>query len=311
MEPNDSRNIVLKIEDPIYFKLVKFINDPIHIRKGPNERVRTRELTNAFNTATNEQITYKNKLPQLMRKFMEEYPNLVNKQVKHDGTIYFGIGLTSDPLPKVKMPALTSKQKNDKRVSQNKLVLDNIQNSICQRANWTVPEYQQMINLNLIYIVMDDDIPNIDSMIYIAIGRLIEYTYIKINKLKKVTKYAEIVKIDFEKSIQSDNVLSYHAEYPVYTNRLAATERTYEAGNRLDAAITKFINPIHILPQFEHIKYPDIKYLYGLVLWLKTNSACKTRIDMRNTQENFDENEVHTWDVEELLDDHSGTLIST
>lgn len=214
------------IQDPIYDKLVKFLNDSNYIRKGTIEIVRTLELTNAFNSATGEQVTYKHKFPRLMKRFMNNYPNLISKQVKHYGTIYSGIGLITDQ-PKVKHQPLTSVEKNERRGIRNRQMLDKLKDSICLRSGWSTTQYQQMVDLSIVSVMIDGDTFNVDAMINVIIGRMTEYVYMKNTKLNGAVKYAESVKKDFERCTELDLEL-LESDGVIYTNRLKAAERTYD-----------------------------------------------------------------------------------
>ena len=297
--------------DPLYEKLVEFINSD-NIRKGTNESIRTKELATAFNIATSSQISYKNKLPQVMSKIMIDNPQLgITKKIKNYGTIYCGIGLSTDPTPKVNNPPLTTKEKNDRRALRNKHILESIKDIICQQSGWTKVQYQQMVNLSMIYIIRDGTYINIEAMICVTLGRLIQYINEKNIVLKQAEKYANLVKADFERCVGLDSMLLENMGV-TYTNRLLAAERTYDAGSRLSAAIVSYNNTIQNLPYVQHIVYPNIQYLQDLSSWLKSHSMHKTRTNMRIDQENFEFDDSPNQIREEILHEYSdvNTLIT-
>lgn len=299
---NDNLNR-FSVYDPIYTKFVAFLCNPDYIRRGINESVRTSELTNSFNNATGECITHTNKLPQFMSRFMFEYPDLsIKKQVKNYGTIYKGIGLYVDPTPEPKRPPLTIKEKNEKRAIRNRIFLDGIQEDVCNMSGWSISQYQQMVNLGHIYIIRTEIGVNIEAIISVAMGRLTQYVNEKIIKLRRLEKYAKLVKVDYEGCTKLD-LERIKDTGPIYTNRLAAATRTYDACNKLERGITNYLNTIGNLPQLQYIVYPDIQQLQVLAEWLKMNSMHKTRQDMKLVQENYDSDtpELVGWIAEDTI----------
>ena len=296
-------------KDPLYNSLVDFINNPNYIRKGINESIRTYELAIAFNNITGNHITHKNKLPQLMSRIMVEHPEfLITKKVRNYGTIYIGIGLSTNPPSKVRRPPMTDKEKNDRRAIRNRKVLDTIQETICRNTGWTIMQYQQMVNLGLICIIRDDTVPNIEAIIAIIIGRLTQYVASKIQKIKRFERHAKLVKADFDRCTQLDLQLMENGS-PIYTNRLMAATRTFDIGIKLEMTINNYVNVVKNLPQLQYIKYPDIQNMYELAKWLKENSMYKTRLDMKVVQTNYDGDipEGVDWVIEDTLYNYGET----
>lgn len=291
----------------IYAKLVAFMHDPRFIRIGTIESVRTVELAAAFNNIMRENAAYKSTFPRLMKQFMTEHSNLsIIKKTKNYGTVYEGIGLTSDPIPQEGTTTILQRSRNEKHIIRNRAFLDEIKMSLCQKCNWTDSHYRQMGTLGLIKLIKHGKNIDSDASISVINGRLIEYIYEKNIKLREKARYALLIKVEFEKAIICDTILSEGNGTPVYTNRLNTAEETYNAGEKLQRAINSYTNRIKSLPSVNISSNPNIDELNDLALWLKSNSMHKTRIDMRIKQEAADPEipQAVNWTLEEGLKYH-------
>ena len=201
---------------------------------------------------------------------------------------------------------MTEKERNDKRAIRNRQTLDTIQNIICQRTGWTSTQYNQMVNLGLIFLIRGKTGLNIEAIIAVIIGRLTQYVANKIQKLRKMENYAQLVKADFDRCTQLDLQLMEDGT-PIYTNRLMAATRTYDAGSKLEDGINSYTNIINNLPQLQYIEYPNIGHIYELAIWLKDNSMYKTRLDMKTIQTNYDGDipQAVDWVIEDKIYDYS------
>ena len=293
-------------DDLIYNRFVTYIHDPNFIRLGSNEIVRTTELTENFNASTGENISHTVKLPRFMRRLMSEYPNLgIIKRISSYGTIYVGIALSHTIPHNPQTLPLTLKSREDTWEINAGALLNNYKDSICAKMGLTTLQYQQMINLRLIYVVHDNKDINIDATHAATLGRLTEYVHIKIKKLKSEESSALLVNNDFTNTINQDIVLSTVMQKPVYTNRLKAAERTYFAGDKLERSINIYLNTINNLPILPYIIYPDIPNLLHLVRELKERSMYTNRQDMKKTQEDDSEpSEFINWDVQPDSDEN-------
>lgn len=301
------RSEIVFQEDRMYYDMLNFINNANYIRKGINESIRTYELAMTFNNITGNNVTHKNKLPQLMSRIMLEHPELsITKKVRNYGTVYVGIGLSTSPPAEPRRPPMTDKEKNDKRAIRNRHTLDTIKDIICRRTGWTIIQYQQMVNLGLICIIRGKTGPNIEAIIAIMVGRLTQYVANKIQKLQKLEKYAQLVKADLSRCTQLDLQLTEN-ETPIYTNRLMAATRTYDAGTKLEKEINSYTNILQSLPQLQYIEYPNIQHIYELAIWLKDNTMYKTRLDMKLVQTNYDGDipQAVDWIIEDTIYDYS------
>lgn len=272
-----------------YEKLVTFIHDPRFIRIGTRESVRTVELAVAFNNTMRENVAHTSTFPRLMKQFIADYSTLsIIKKVKNYGTIYEGIGLTTDPVPQEGKTILLQKEVNDKYLIRDRAFLNEIKKTICHRCHWTDNQYRQMGALGLICLIRDGRDLDVDITVHITIGRLFEYIHERNIKLRNSSRYALNIKFAFEKAIGWDGTLSKDNGTPVYTNRLLIAEETYDAGEKLQRAINSYTNRIQSLPTVNIRSNPNIEELNDLVGWLKSNSMHKTRIDMRIQQEAAD-----------------------
>ena len=303
-----------------YEKLVAFIHNPEFIRIGPIESVRTIELAATFNNTMKEVLAYKNAFPRLMKRLMVDYPNLlITKRVKNYGTIYKGIGLTTDPIPQQGTAVLLQKGVNEKYLIRDRTFLNKVEKDICEKCCWTSDQYRQMGTLGIIKLIhgksgarASERTLNIDATIYVIIGELIKYIH-EINlKLEEKARYGLSIKIAFEKAIRWDATLSEGNGTPVYTNRLLIAEETYNVGEKLQRAVNSYRNRIQSLPKVNVIEYVNIEELNDLISWLKTNSIHKTRVDMKIQQEAVDpetcqavnwtlEDEIKQYDNDTLL----------
>jgi len=257
-----------------YEKLVTFIHNPAFIRIGTIESVRTAELAATFNNTMSENVAYKTTFPRLMKRLLAEYPNLsISKQVKNYGTIYNGIGLTTDPIPKRGVAVILQKERNDKNYIYKREFLDKSEKDICQRCNWTSSQYRQMGTLGLIKFIKTNSILNIDATIYVIIGNLIQYIHEQNIKLNDKGKNALNTKALFENAISLDMILSENARTPIYTNRSLVAKETYAVGEKLQRAVYSYMNRIQSLPKLDIIMYPNLEELNNLIMWLKNNST--------------------------------------
>lgn len=281
-----------------YDKLVSFVHDPRFIRVSPSDSVRTTELTAAFNNTMQEHIASKTVFPKLMNKLIDDYPKFsITKKVKNYGTIYQGIGLTTDPIPQEGKAVPIQRQTNDKYLCLDRNFLKERQNAICKQCGWTDNQYKQMGALGIIHINRE---LNITATIYVIFGRLTEYIGNEILKLKRKIRYAKSIKVDFEKSTDYDKTLFEDDDTPIYTNRLKVATLTYDAGQKLQKSLNSYIDRINAIPKLDIIDYINTTEVDELIKWLKDNSMCKTRIDMAKQQQvaNPDPPQYVNWTVE-------------
>ena len=76
-----------------------------------------------------------------------------------------------------------------------------------------------MVNLGHIYIIRTEIGVNIEAIISVAMGRLTQYVNGKIIKLRRLEKYAKLVKVDYEGCTKLD-LERIKDTGPIYTNRL-------------------------------------------------------------------------------------------
>jgi len=244
-----------------------------HIRIGPNETVRTSELSEYFSEITGQKTSHTCKFPRLMKKFMIDHPNLsITKKVRNYGTIYIGLGLAPLPQAKFKRPALIMKNASDRRLARNYFLLDNIRDAICQKTGWSIIQYQQMVNLGLVYVIRDDNVTNVDAMIIVSKARILLYVNEVKNKLMRKSVLANIAVNNSMRAAVEDKILTKKNSMYMYTNRLLIAEKTYIAGYQLEVMIQSYVNKTADLPQIEHFTYPNIQNLSITAVWLKDNS---------------------------------------
>lgn len=177
---------LFNMNDPLYDKFVTFIHNPELIRLGLNEQIRTSELASHFNKNVGETISHTVRLPKIMNRLIEEYPNLgIVKKLRSCGTVYTGLGVANENSAEQRFPTLVPKINKEKWQRSSKILLDNFKKEISDKMKLSDIQYQQMVNLNLIYIVHDNKTINIELTYLATIGRLIEYTCNKINKIKR------------------------------------------------------------------------------------------------------------------------------
>lgn len=295
-----------------YGKLVSFIHDSRFIRLGATESVRTVELARAFNNTMEENVAYQNVFPRLMKRLISEYSNLsIIKKTKNYGTIYQGIGLTTDPIPQEGTATLLQKETNQRYIIRDRAFLNKIKEDLCKQCGWTDSQYRQMGTLGIIKLIKGDKNVDINTTIYVTMGRLFEYIHENNLKLKAKTRYASNIKIAFEKAINWDATLSENNGTPVYTNRLLIAEETYHAGDKLQRAVNSYINRIQSLPAVNILSNPNIDELNYLITWLKSNSMHKTRLDMKIKQEDADPEipQAVNWTLEDEIKEYDNDTL--
>lgn len=297
------------LDDILYEKFVAFINNTQYIQLNTKGSVRTTELSEEFNNVMHENISNTVKLPQLMGRLMNDYPTMgIIKKVRNYGTIYIGVSLSRLNFKEQKQPSLTQKQKDENRAMKKRIILERYKMEICEETGWTEIQYQQLVNLGLIYLVHNNNILNRTMTLLITKGQLGKYIDSAIVKLKRAERAAKIIMNDYNQTEFQDITLMGYNNYPTYTNRLKSSELTYNAGANLERKINSYINTIGILPVIPDIDYPYIEELTLLVFNLKEHSMSKTRRDMKITQEQYDGEHQQFIDlpIDNILDSHTG-----
>jgi hypothetical protein len=278
--------------DNLVEQIKSIITNPVYIRLGVNEMIRSKELAEYLSVLTGTHITHTRKLPNIMTDIITKSPELnIIKKIKTNGTVYIGLTIANNPVAKSRNPPLNTQQKNERRRARNTEILNTIKIKICEQCGWTEQQYQQMCNLGLIQVIRDGNVINISCMITVAVGNLIKYIYDKILILKREERRALIIKEDFNKAQRNDSILSINTDAVIYTNRLLSAQITYDTGDKLSRAINSYINTINNLPIIDDIVYPNIQGLIDLSTHLKSNSMFKTRKDMAEKQESSNNQE--------------------
>lgn len=203
---------IISIEQEEYEIFDNFMNNPLLIRFGPNEKVVTWRLVNLFNSSTGQNISFNYKFPKLMERFINNNPNYgIVKKVRNNGTTYIGIGLITDPIPEPRRPKIKI---NLKISAVGKR--DRLKQEILQVANWNEI---QLVNLGFILPIQNRQTYNIICIIKVAESNIIVYIYNKIYELNREEKIARATKTAFERAIVQDDYLSKCHEFPTYTNR--------------------------------------------------------------------------------------------
>ncbi|CAH6420099.1 GIY-YIG family nuclease [uncultured virus] len=281
-----TRNIIILNKDSsqeLYEKFKEFMHNPNIIRYGLYDRIGAKRLTQLFNESMHENVSFNHTFPKLMRRFIEEHPQYgITKKTMTEGVTYLRIGFVGDQAPKEHHPPLTVKEKNDKVRFQKRVILQNMKDMICQVTGWTSLQYQQMIDLRLITVIMFGKVINIEATIQVAKGHLVEYLHNKISKLNRVVRSAEDIRDDFLRATFEIKPNSIHSDIKDTTEvdintgtrceaRLRATNGTCNAVSTLEIALAKYTETVPGLPILNYIIYPDIQYMHNLAIWLKNN----------------------------------------
>ncbi|CAH6420103.1 Hypothetical protein HVR_LOCUS1098 [uncultured virus] len=291
-----------------YQRLLEFIRDPRYIRLGANANIRTKELTNIFHEATGIYLSHTSKLPQIMKKIMNDHPDLmITKKVRTNGTFYMGLDSVDSPIPEPKKPALTPKERSEKHILRKRELLNNACNEICKKTGWTITQYQTLVDLNILYIVQDYRMVDIDNTILVTIGRLVQYINEEKIKFRTLEYKGNICKSDFIKAMGWDLGLTTEETGPIFTNRLTAAERTFKVGSMIKQHLDRYTLNLSNLPRLPNIVYPNIQHLYDLATWLKDNSLYNTRRDMAKEQNDFEYEtpEAVDWDLTDPDEDEN------
>lgn len=318
--PAAPNNVVLFGAPDLYIIFRNFMLNPTYIRYGICERIVTSKLVVTFNQVTQQNITFNSTFPKLMARFMQEHPHLnISKKLRTEGTTYIGVGLVDGPIFNNKQLPITpykrdkereqrAKDKYNQKVLVNRRIAGELKDAICQKTQWSIVQYDQLINLHMIPVFMNKNRYNLDAMIEATRANIIYFTYHKIEKLDRFTAHATVTKEAFIMAMKHDNDLSVINNFPTYTERLKVAEVTYATGDTLLKKIRRYNNIMQNLPQIDHIVYPNIQHLTDLANWLKENSMHRTRKDMDDTQYKFEDDEVPQavdWTLEDTLLNHA------
>lgn len=311
-----NRNVMLN--DSLYESLERFMNDKRFIRLGSAEQVATWRLANLFNEITKNNVSFNSKFPELMKKYMEEHKQYnITKKVRKNGTMYIGIGLASDDMPKERKPYTSlqeTKAEKEKREETKILrrgeTLRQIKDEIMRRTGWNELNYMRLIDLAFIRIYHNGISYDINTMIKVAEGNILRYVYENIEQLRDHVRHAEHVRKDFEKATEHDIYQTTQQNFPIFTQRIKVATLTYQAGYNLNKAINKYIDHMTNVPNMEDIVYPDTQYLQNLANWLLAHSNHKNQTKMA-TEQRATEEDIF-FDTEETRFERSmdeGTLI--
>ncbi|CAH6419444.1 Hypothetical protein HVR_LOCUS633 [uncultured virus] len=324
----------MQVPNDLYKLFESFMMNPTYIRYGDLENVVTWRLVDRFNKITRQNISFNATFPKLMRQFMNNHPQYnIQKKTQKDGVIYFKIGLSTDETPQPKTLSIDDEYKkqerNEKRreryakhAAENRQLALGLKDEILRRTNWTEIQFDQLIRLKLIPVFKNDTNIDIESIIIVANGRIIEFIYDKFNYINRAARKADYAVHQINKAIEHDKPQSEQQNYPVYTNRLKLAESppendknetqsenkkknyAYSIGNRLQQRIDLYNGVINNLPHFDHIVYPDIQSLSSLAIWLKNHTLHKVRKNMAKDQEEFEDDETPQavdWDLDDDL----------
>jgi hypothetical protein len=288
------RNVshISREDTDLYKSFNEFMINPTYIRFGTNESVVTKQLSTYFNEISGRNVSHNHEFPKLMEIFMRYNPQYkITKKHRTEGMVYLGVGLATEPIPKLKTPITNIeirakwKEKNDLRALRKRNIADELKREIQRLTQWTDIEYQHMVNMGFITILKNGAIYNLDGIIIMATANIIAHTYNSINKLEQTIRGANSIKSAYERAITQDEELSNLHDFPTYTNRLRVAPDVNNMIDRLQREIARYNNSIVDLPKINHIVYPDIQYSVALVTWLKSHNMYQTRRDMAATQQ--------------------------